>query len=56
MRHLLEFRKELKPEQRTAFLNLVQTRLDKAWGLRPHGRPARPLARGPAPGAASRSR
>ena len=45
MRHLLEFRKELKPEQRTAFLNLVQTRLDKV-ALRPHGRPARrPLAR-----------
>jgi Spy/CpxP family protein refolding chaperone len=32
VRHLLEFRKELKPEQRTAFLNLVQTRLDKALG------------------------
>ena len=32
VRHLLEFRKELKPEQRTAFLNLVQTRLDKACG------------------------
>ena len=46
VRHLLEFRKELKPEQRTAFLNLVQTRLDKAWaapwaaGAAPwHGRP-----------------
>ena len=32
VRHLLEFRKELKPEQRAAFLNLVQTRLDKALG------------------------
>lgn len=30
VRHLLEFRKQLKPEQRTAFLDLVQTRLDKA--------------------------
>lgn len=32
VRHLLEFRKELKPEQRTAFLDLVRTRLDKALG------------------------
>ena len=32
VRHLLEFRKELKPEQRVAFLDLVQTRLDKALG------------------------
>jgi Spy/CpxP family protein refolding chaperone len=32
VRHLLEFRKELKPEQRAAFLNLVQTRLEKACG------------------------
>ncbi|MCX5892984.1 MAG: Spy/CpxP family protein refolding chaperone [Deltaproteobacteria bacterium] len=30
VRHLLEFRKELTPEQRVAFLNLVQTRLNKA--------------------------
>jgi Spy/CpxP family protein refolding chaperone len=28
--HLLEVRKQLKPEQRTAFLEIVQTRLDKA--------------------------
>jgi Spy/CpxP family protein refolding chaperone len=32
VRHLLEFRKLLKPEQTTAFLNLVETRLDKALG------------------------
>lgn len=36
MRFLLEFKKNLKPEQTTVFLDLVQTRLDKAmrrhWG------------------------
>lgn len=30
--HLLEFRKHLKPEQRATFLDLVQTRMDKAMG------------------------
>lgn len=34
MRFLLEFKKNLKPEQTTVFLDLVQTRLDKA--LRRH--------------------
>ncbi len=32
VRFLLEFRKHLKPEQTAAFLNVVQTRLDKALG------------------------
>ena len=44
VRFLLESRKHLKPEQRTAFLNLEQTRLAKALGG-----PAGPLGgrRGP---------
>jgi Spy/CpxP family protein refolding chaperone len=50
MRFLLEFKKRLKPEQTTVFLNLVQTRLDKAlgghWG--PRGGPG--LRRGPGMG------
>jgi Spy/CpxP family protein refolding chaperone len=31
-RHLLEFRKFLKPEQTSAFLNLMRSRMDKAMG------------------------
>jgi Spy/CpxP family protein refolding chaperone len=41
IRFLLEFRKNLKPEQNTAFLNLMQTRLDKALGG-PWGGPGDP--------------
>ena len=60
VRHLLEFRKELKPEQRTAFLNLVQARLDKAcspiggrrgpWHGGPRLGPPPGPGRGPGPG------
>ncbi|MCL4502205.1 MAG: Spy/CpxP family protein refolding chaperone [Deltaproteobacteria bacterium] len=56
VRHLLEFRKELKPEQRTAFLSLVQTRLEKACGRRGgrrgpwHGGPHPGPGMGPGPG------
>jgi Spy/CpxP family protein refolding chaperone len=52
VRHLLEFRKELKPEQRATFLNLVRTRLDKALGgpcVPSHGRSA-PWRGGPGMG------
>ncbi len=52
VRHLLEFRKELKAEQRAAFLNLVQTRLDKALGepCGPMGGRRGPWHGGPPPG------
>jgi Spy/CpxP family protein refolding chaperone len=52
VRHLLEFRKELKPEQRAAFLNLVQARLDKAVGgpCGPMGGRRGPWHGGPRPG------
>jgi Spy/CpxP family protein refolding chaperone len=32
VRHMLEFRKHLKPEQNAAFLNLVRSRLDRGLG------------------------
>ncbi len=57
VRHLLEFRKQLKPDQRDAFLNLVQTRLEKACGpmggrrWRGGGQPHGPgMGPGPGPG------
>ncbi len=54
VRHLFEFKKLLKPEQNTAFLNLVRTRLDQSMGgpFGPMGGrgPRHGLGMGPGPG------
>jgi len=52
-RFLLEMKKRLKPEQHAAFLNLLQTRLERGGGFgRPWGPPGRGpgFGKGPGPG------